>query len=58
MKNQWIRTLAIKPDSDRIVEAKDSGGYVQKLRFYKNLWWFADMSMYVYFVPEYWREVQ
>ena len=54
---QWILTSLLCPDNDRIVETQDSGGCIRHLRFYRNLWWFSDMSMYVYFTPIAWREV-
>lgn len=28
---------------------------VQKLKRVKNLWWFPDMSMYVYYTPTHWH---
>lgn len=55
--NNWNKTVDIKPDNDRIVETMDCGGHVQNLRFYKNLWFFPDRSMYVYYVPGFWRDI-
>jgi len=54
---QWIPTALLKPNNERIVEAQDYGGNVHKLRFYKNLWWLTDMTMYVYFTPIAWKEI-
>lgn len=59
--NQWISTSNIVPNNNRAVETKldDFRGVqnIQKLRFYKGLWWFPDMSMYVYYTPTHWREI-
>lgn len=37
------------------LETIDSGGNIQKLIRKENLFWFPDMSMYVYYVPKGWR---
>ena len=39
------------------LETIDSGGNVQKLIRKGNMFWFPDMSMYVYYVPKGWRYV-
>jgi hypothetical protein len=57
----WIRTLDKLPQENIIVETKilDIDGYRNKARliFYKNLWWFEDKSMYVYYRPTHWRKI-
>lgn len=44
------------PPDGQVVDTMDSGGHVQSLRRNGNLWWFPDGSMYVYYVPKFWRE--
>lgn len=56
MKN-FNKTSNIKPIEGKILETMDSGGAIQKLIYKKNLWWFPDMSMYVYYVPVFWRYI-
>lgn len=55
MSQDWIPTERELPPDDVVVDAMDSGGHVQPLKRRGNLWWFADGSMYVYFVPKFWR---
>lgn len=43
------------PPNGLVVDAMDSGGHVQPLKRKGNFWWFPDDSMYVYFVPTYWK---
>lgn len=56
-QKDWIKTTDRKPDEGVVVRAMDSGGHVQLLTRIGNLWWFADGSMYVYFVPQYWQPI-
>jgi hypothetical protein len=54
----WTPTKrALPPDNDE-VEAMDSGGHLRTLRYDRNLWWFPDYSMYVYFTPKFWRPLE
>ena len=55
--NDWIETSDFRPDEGVTVEAMDSGGHVQTLVYKSGLWFFPDMSMYVYYVPQRWRLV-
>lgn len=50
----WIPTKNRTPEFGEVVETMDSGGHVQKL-LYERLWFFPDKSMYVYYVPAFWR---
>lgn len=51
----WYRPDRYLPADGEEVETMDSGGHVQTLVFESNLWWFPDRSMYVYYVPTFWR---
>jgi len=57
----WVKCLDRLPPSDVDVETKiDDGRGVRNiapLRRHSNLWWFTDMSMYVYYSPTHWREL-
>lgn len=55
----WIEIRLTPPTDDLEVETKidDHKGIrnVQTLKHHNNLWWFPDMSMYVYYRPTHWR---
>lgn len=55
----WIRVIDLRPPEHQEVETKvdDSKGCrnVQTLKRHGDLWFFPDMSMYVYYVPTHWR---
>ena len=57
----WIKTEEMLPDEEVVVETKveDENGCsnVTKLKRYRNLWFLADGSMYVYYTPTHWRYV-
>lgn len=55
MSKDWTQTVLQLPPDNKVVETMDSGGHVQNLIRKGNLWWFDDMSMYVYYVPKFWR---
>jgi len=44
------------PPDGEVVDTMDSAGHVQPLKRQRNLFWFPDMSMYVYYVPKFWRK--
>lgn len=58
---EWIKTTEELPPENLIVETKidDEKGCrsQQKLYRYKNLWFLADGSMYVYYMPTHWRYI-
>ena len=55
----WISaTDGEVPDTDREVEVETESGDVRTLRYDMGLWWLPDKSMYVYFWPVRWRELQ
>lgn len=51
----WTPTSEKLPPEKTEVLAMDSGGHVQTLIREGPLWWLKDMSMYVYYVPKFWR---
>ena len=55
----WVKCSDRLPPDDTDVETKidDYKGVrnIAKLRRCNNLWWFTDMSMYVYYSPTHWR---
>ena len=53
----WIKTSSLLPPEGKVVSTMDSGGSVQLLKRRKGLWFFPDDSMYVYYVPSFWQEV-
>jgi hypothetical protein len=52
----WTRTECLLPPEHVEVEVVN-GPYVQTLKRVGRLWFFPDMSMYVYFTPKWWRAV-
>lgn len=58
----WNRCGDVLPPENKPVETRinDSGGVRNEaiLVRHNNLWWFEDMSMYVYYSPTEWREGQ
>lgn len=57
MSRDWTPTERELPPENVVVNTMDSGGHVQKLIRRGNLWWVEDLSMYVYYVPKFWQEV-
>ncbi len=54
----WIDMLpATVPPEGEVVMTRDSGGHEQALKRVGNLFFFPDMSMYVYYVPRAWRRL-
>jgi len=57
--NNWISISEQMPPENQIVDTKidDKNGIRNEtqLVFYKNLWWFPDKSMYVYYSPTHWK---
>lgn len=51
----WTPTEQRLPPDMTVVETMDSGGNVQDLMRRGNLFWFPDGSMYVYYVPKFWK---
>ena len=57
-ETNWNATNSLLPPEGEVVWTLDSGGYARKLIYKNNLWWFDDMSMYVYFIPVFWKPVE
>ncbi len=59
--SEWIKTACKLPTENKVVETKIDDGKgcrnMQKLMRIKNLWFFPDGSMYVYYTPTHWREI-
>lgn len=53
----WTPTYKALPPEGQVVETMDSGGGVQPLKRKGRLWFYPDMSMYVYYTPSFWREL-
>ena len=53
--SDWTPTEKTPPPSGVEVDTMDSGGRIQRLVREGNLYWFADKSMYVYYVPKFWK---
>ncbi|PZX29431.1 hypothetical protein C7416_104436 [Cupriavidus phytorum] len=54
----WVdMSLDTVPPEGEVVMTRDSGGHEQPLKRMGNLFFFPDMSMYVYYVPRAWREL-
>jgi hypothetical protein len=60
--NEWIEVSQVLPKNGVVVETKidDFRGCRNEttLKRQGNLWFFPDGSMYVYYTPTHWREIQ
>lgn len=54
----WNDPERFLPAEGEEVDAMDSGGHTQRLRYESNLWWFPDRSMYVYYIPKFWKAIK
>ena len=55
---EWFSPKDQLPPDGLVVETLNSAGQMTELKRQGNLWWFADGSMYIYYVPTFWRTVQ
>lgn len=59
--SQWVKTSDFLPPEGKKVKTKiDDGKFqrnIQTLVRKGNLWFFPDMSMYVYYTPTHWSEI-
>lgn len=59
LTNTWIKCSDQMPAEGKIVMTKlhdfVSCRNEQKLIYKDGLWWFSDMSMYVYYTPTHWK---
>ena len=51
----WRRPADELPPNSVPVRTMDSSGHEQDLKLQCRLWFFPDGSMYVYYVPTFWR---
>jgi hypothetical protein len=56
-EGNWTRVDQQLPPKGVVVDTISPGGVENKLKLMDGLWFFADASMYVYYVPEFWRHV-
>lgn len=60
MANDWLRITETEPPENKPVLTRidDAKGIrnEQVLRRKGRLWFFEDMSMYVYYVPTHWKD--
>lgn len=58
---RWINCKDELPESGRLVDTKvdDRNGLRNEQRLIRqgNLWFFPDMSMYVYYKPTHWKPI-
>lgn len=52
----WKQTEKEVPPENVVVETISANGQQQDLVRRGTLWFFPDMSMYVYYVPKFWKE--
>lgn len=55
-REQWHIPEDRLPPDGQVVDCMTSSGAVVKLKRIGNLWFVEDGSMYVYYVPQFWRE--
>lgn len=55
MATDWKYTAERLPPENVVLETTNSQGDVSELVRVGNLFFFTDMSMYVYYVPKMWR---
>jgi len=51
----WNRPDLVVPPEGEEIATMNSQGQVQNLIFDNGRWWFPDKSMYVYYVPKFWK---
>jgi len=59
---EWENTFDNPPPQGLVVETKISDGKGERnqadLKLVNGLWFFPDGSMYVYYTPTHWRELE
>jgi hypothetical protein len=55
MTHRWYELSEKTPEDNRDIIVMDSSGQERHLKFYKNMFWLPDLSMYVYYTPSRWR---
>jgi hypothetical protein len=54
-EQEWFSPYDKRPPDGVVVDTLNSAGQMSQLVLRGNMWWFADMSMYIYYVPKFWR---
>lgn len=54
-RERWTAVASATPESGSLVEVITPGGDQRELIYESGLWFLPDRSMYVYFVPAFWR---
>jgi hypothetical protein len=57
MSEKWNNTNESLPEEGVVVKTMNSSGDVTELVRKGSLWFFSDMSMYVYYVPQMWSNI-
>jgi hypothetical protein len=55
-EQEWFSPKDKLPEEGVVVDTLNSSGQMTQLKRQGNLWFFADGSMYVYYVPTFWCE--
>lgn len=58
LEADWVNPKNQLPPEGAVVWTMDSAGKVNTLLFAGRLWWFPDRSMYVYYVPKFWKPME
>lgn len=53
----WTLTASSRPPENVQLETISEGGVNQTLIYSRNLWWYPDMKMCVYYTPKFWRRI-
>lgn len=56
-EERWYDPMTDLPPEGVEVWAMCSDGRIQTLIFSKPFWWLPDRSMYVYYVPKFWKPI-
>lgn len=58
--SEWQPIETAPEDQEVMTKIHDACGCrnEQHLRLKDRVWWFPDMSMYVYFVPTHWKPIE
>lgn len=54
-EQEWFSPKDKLPPHGEVVDTLNSAGQMTQLKRVGNLWFFADGSMYVYYLPTFWR---
>ena len=60
MNSENWNSISTAPEDEVVltkIDDRDGERNVQKLIKYRNLWFFPDKSMYVYYTPTHWKEL-